>query len=147
MVQGCTIGFTSGWEDLKEGQLDPGRYERLYRGTMSSGDSPNDPVFWLHHANIDRLWADWQLEERHWKLNHKGYLPINNGPKGINVDDPMPPWYGTSKPSTVANFYTLSYKYKKYFRPNIIDREEVGTAPGSCPDSAGAGQQLVARKI
>lgn len=23
--------------------------------------SVNDPVFWLHHANIDRLWAQWQL--------------------------------------------------------------------------------------
>ncbi len=22
--------------------------------------APNDPVFWLHHANIDRIWAIWQ---------------------------------------------------------------------------------------
>lgn len=25
--------------------------------------SPNDPVFWMHHANIDRIWAAWQ--DRH----------------------------------------------------------------------------------
>ncbi len=28
-------------------------------GTMSSYDSPADPVFWLHHANLDRLWWVW----------------------------------------------------------------------------------------
>lgn len=29
-----------------------------------------DPIFWLHHANIDRLWAVWQM-------NHPGPLPAN----------------------------------------------------------------------
>ena len=29
-------------------------------GTMFLPSSPNDPVFFLHHANIDRLWAEWQ---------------------------------------------------------------------------------------
>jgi len=29
-------------------------------GTMSSHFSPDDPIFFLHHANVDRLWALWQ---------------------------------------------------------------------------------------
>jgi len=29
-------------------------------GEMSTARSPTDPVFWLHHANVDRLWARWQ---------------------------------------------------------------------------------------
>jgi tyrosinase len=29
-------------------------------GTMAGPNSPADPVFFLHHANIDRLWAQWQ---------------------------------------------------------------------------------------
>lgn len=29
-------------------------------GTMALPTSPNDPVFFLHHSNIDRLWAEWQ---------------------------------------------------------------------------------------
>jgi tyrosinase len=23
-------------------------------------DSPNDPIFWLHHSMIDKLWSEWQ---------------------------------------------------------------------------------------
>lgn len=26
---------------------------------MATMQSPNDPIFWLHHANVDRLWAAW----------------------------------------------------------------------------------------
>src|SRR5262245_36046174 len=29
-------------------------------GHMSSGLSPLDPIFWLHHCNVDRIWAQWQ---------------------------------------------------------------------------------------
>lgn len=30
-------------------------------GTMGAPDvSPNDPVFYLHHANVDRVWAQWE---------------------------------------------------------------------------------------
>jgi tyrosinase len=29
-------------------------------GHMSDGMSPLDPIFWLHHCNVDRLWAQWQ---------------------------------------------------------------------------------------
>ena len=28
-------------------------------GIMATMDSPLDPIFWLHHANVDRLWVAW----------------------------------------------------------------------------------------
>jgi tyrosinase len=29
-------------------------------GHMADGMSPLDPIFWLHHCNVDRIWAEWQ---------------------------------------------------------------------------------------
>lgn len=29
-------------------------------GHMLNGMSPLDPCFWLHHCNVDRIWAEWQ---------------------------------------------------------------------------------------
>lgn len=29
-------------------------------GDMTFMHSVNDPIFWLHHANVDRLWWEWQ---------------------------------------------------------------------------------------
>jgi tyrosinase len=31
-------------------------------GTMNSSSSPADPIFFLHHANLDRIWAEWQQQ-------------------------------------------------------------------------------------
>jgi hypothetical protein len=31
-------------------------------GTMDTSSSPADPIFFLHHANIDRLWSNWQQQ-------------------------------------------------------------------------------------
>jgi tyrosinase len=28
-------------------------------GAMTTMESPLDPIFWLHHANVDRLWVAW----------------------------------------------------------------------------------------
>jgi tyrosinase len=39
-------------------------------GTMSTSTSPKDPIFWLHHAFIDKLWADWEVA-------HQGVNPPN----------------------------------------------------------------------
>lgn len=33
---------------------------RAVSGVMATYDSPMDPIFWLHHCNIDRLWEVWR---------------------------------------------------------------------------------------
>jgi hypothetical protein len=44
---------------------------RWVNGSMQPGTSPNDPVFFFHHCNIDRLWAVWQQKHP----AEPGYLP------------------------------------------------------------------------
>jgi tyrosinase len=34
-------------------------------GHMRSGLSPLDPIFWLHHCMVDRIWAEWQKSPSH----------------------------------------------------------------------------------
>jgi tyrosinase len=79
---------------------------------MMAMSSPNDPVFWLHHCNIDRLWAEWQTENP-----GRMYLPPSGTPgvvAGHGLDDPMPPWNNETSPPTprsVLNHHTLDYSY------------------------------------
>ena len=37
---------------------------RWVAGDMLPATSPNDPVFFLHHCNVDRMWAKWQERQR-----------------------------------------------------------------------------------
>lgn len=36
-----------------------GSFHNLIGGYMSTMNAPMDPIFWLHHGMIDRLWAAW----------------------------------------------------------------------------------------
>ncbi|MET9848987.1 tyrosinase MelC2 [Streptomyces ossamyceticus] len=60
-------------------------------GQMGTGVSPNDPVFWMHHAYIDKLWAEWQRR-------HPGstYLPAAGTPNVVDLDETMQPWNDTT---------------------------------------------------
>ncbi|MEU1338548.1 tyrosinase family protein [Streptomyces sp. NPDC005827] len=56
-------------------------------GQMATGVSPNDPVFWLHHAFVDKLWAEWQ--RRHPQA---GYVPGGGTADVVDLDETMKPW-------------------------------------------------------
>ncbi|KAJ2852724.1 hypothetical protein IWW36_000081 [Coemansia brasiliensis] len=71
-------------------------------GDMNTMHSPLDPVFWLHHANVDRLFAQWQAadpEKRTYEYN--GY-DIQN--KAVSLDD-----YLTSTTTHVYEVMRLGY--------------------------------------
>src|SRR5262249_2240994 len=73
-------------------------------GSMAIDYSPNDPGFWLRHANIDRLWAQWQAANP-----TDGYDPESGAATGHNLRDPMTPFGVT--PESVLDHYALGYRY------------------------------------
>jgi tyrosinase len=56
-------------------------------GNMATAASPNDPIFWLHHCYVDKLWADWQA--RHPQA---GYLPTAGTPDVTDQLESLTPW-------------------------------------------------------
>jgi len=55
-------------------------------GDMSPTTSPNDPVFYLNHCNVDRIWEKWLT------TNGRTYLPDAMAPAsltGHRIDDPI----------------------------------------------------------
>ncbi|MCQ8768820.1 tyrosinase family protein [Streptomyces telluris] len=83
----------AGFRNLVEGWANgnTGPHNTVHRwvgGHMNTGMSPNDPVFWLLHCFIDKLWSDWQ--RRHPKA--PAYLPVEPVKDIVALDEPMKPW-------------------------------------------------------
>ena len=92
--------------------------------------SPYDPVFWLHHANADRLWAEWQDN------GHKGsdfYPPDGHSqPYGHNLKDLMWPWDGgmsTPKATALGDLLSLlpNFNSSDLVRPiDVLNHRQLG---------------------
>jgi tyrosinase len=55
--------------------------------------SPNDPVFYIHHAMIDRIWTVWQYMDREARQNQiYGTSTLNNSPASadMTLQDSLP---------------------------------------------------------
>lgn len=80
-------------------------------GNMLAMTSPEDPVFFLHHCFIDKVWADWQaqmkLDKPKWAPH---YAPMRCGPEGHNVGDLINPW-GERSIRQVLDIAKLGYQY------------------------------------
>jgi tyrosinase len=78
-------------------------------GDMQWSSSPNDPIFFLHHCNVDRIWAAWQ--EKH---PASSYVPDMTAPAALQfhrIDDPL---YSVFE-ETVTPRQMLEYKtYYEY---------------------------------
>jgi len=92
------------------GATGPGLHNRGHvwvGGSMLPMTSPNDPVFFLNHCFVDKLWADWQTQNP-----GAGYLPTSGGPSGHNLNDPMETTVsGTFTPADMLDITALGYSY------------------------------------
>jgi hypothetical protein len=90
--------------------VSPGLHNRVHvwvGGSMIPMTSPNDPVFFLHHCFVDKLWADWQA-----RFPSQNYLPTSGGPRGHNLNDLMERTLsGSVTPASVLNIAALGYRY------------------------------------
>ncbi|KXN70854.1 Di-copper centre-containing protein, partial [Conidiobolus coronatus NRRL 28638] len=80
-----------------------------FEGDLGPPQSPNDPAFFLHHANIDRYWWQWQRRHSDRAYDYEGqhYDP----PKSGNANDNMS-FAGTLDEVPVyAMFDTTAYPY------------------------------------
>ncbi len=105
----------TGYRNAAEGWNPYGMHNLVHvwvGGSMEPATSPNDPVFFLHHCNVDRLWNLWQTAKAGGL--GKGYLPVSGGPVGHNLTDALFPWNtaaDTRTPADLVNSLTLGYKY------------------------------------
>lgn len=87
----------------------PGLHNRVHvwvSGTMAGAGSPNDPVFWLHHCYIDKLWSDWQARN-----GIGNYLPAAGTADVVDIDEPMAPWGNDVTPRSMLDHSAL-YTYE-----------------------------------
>ena len=74
----------------------------VVQGTMAYNTAPNDPLFFVHHANVDRIWSVWELQ------TGGRYRPQTGAELGYDGEDTMWPWYDrsiNSWSSTLRNGY------------------------------------------
>jgi tyrosinase len=97
-------------------------------GDMGDFMSPLDPIFWLHHANVDRIWAMWN-ESGKRNTNNVGWRNFDMAPemgtKFVNFDKTL------INSALVSNFTTtraLKYRYDTQTSPlNLLAINSVST--------------------
>jgi len=82
-----------------------------HQGTMALNTSPNDPVFWLHHSNIDRIWAQWE------RMHGRQYEPVSGAKKGQNIGDSMWPYNTVGIDTRIRDLLDISRLGYTYAAP------------------------------
>ena len=81
-------------------------------GDMSSARSPIDPLFYLHHCNVDRIWAIWQQNnptaEQYTTVTGHGSDTVPEAVVPLNS-----PMIGGATPASMLDHTALDYLYER----------------------------------
>ncbi|KAJ4128930.1 hypothetical protein NW768_007455 [Fusarium equiseti] len=75
--------------DMLEG-LPHAQIHSVIFGDMGPATSPNEPLFFLHHANVDRVWAKWQGRNETRLSDYTGKRVTPTGTIDAKITDKMP---------------------------------------------------------
>jgi len=93
-------------------EQDPHNGVHLWVGGLMStmATATADPAFWMLHANVDRLWAEW-VDRYQWDVGFNPY-PFENSAarEGHNLNDGMWPWNGTTGQGVVTPANVLDHR-------------------------------------
>ncbi|WP_367128030.1 tyrosinase family protein [Saccharothrix sp. HUAS TT1] len=74
-------------------------------GHVARVDSPNDPVFFLHHCNVDRVWSRRQAR---WGFGTAQHLPGGGVADVVDVDEALRP-FGVAVAATLDHRGACTY--------------------------------------
>lgn len=103
----------AGLRNHLEGWIGPQRIHNSVHvwvgGDMGLSSSPNDPIFFLHHCNVDRIWAAWQ--EKHANAD---YVPDQSASETLQfhrIDDPLHSLFEEVTTARQMLTYKVHYEY------------------------------------
>jgi len=101
---------SSSFRNRVEGWVPFGMHNRVHvwvGGDMGPATSPNDPVFYLNHANVDRIWESWMLRRG------RTYVPSSSESADLAMHRLSDPLYSIliQQPLTPADMLDVSSFY------------------------------------
>jgi tyrosinase len=115
--RGTANAFEPSFEDAPHNPV-----HDIIGGWMADLQSPTDPIFWLHHANVDRLWVAWvnagagrkmpALSNSYWSGSHTYTSSLT-----------MP------RSSTYSTRTTLAYSYQNEWFPSKLPLAQAAPQP------------------
>jgi len=91
---------------------------------MSTMYSPNDPIFYAHHAYIDKIWSDWQAIDARRLRDYSGHTA--QGTNG-QLTDVLAPW--NTRVQDVMDTTHLCYRYQAFSRTAAAPVTPAAPAP------------------
>jgi tyrosinase len=126
---GPETGFSNSGDTSGNAENNPHNLVHVYVGSSSpDGQTPGlmsdpgmaalDPIFYLHHANIDRMWAVWNSNPANANPTDSGWLngPAANGDREFIMPKPDgSSWVYT--PQQMSDLTQLNYTYDSLPQP------------------------------